>query len=134
MNFVVARRNDGDLRCKLGAARVRSMIIKRRWHFGTLSLSDPDHVLAKNRYSEMSIVLGATFAETGNSARARSGTSRRLLMARQLASRNEATADQHTRFRELHELEASDLRQPKVAVELVLRAVVKSGGGTEYLD
>lgn len=142
MSLVISLRYIGDLLYKMNdrpgviSEYRRALDILER-----LSLSEPGNVLARERYSEMLIVLGQTLAESGRLAEARDMTSRGLIIARQLAARDDATADELFAYAESFlTCEPVDLRQPKTAVEYAKMAVQKmaaektGGAWSEYLD
>lgn len=136
MSFAISLRYVGDLLYKMnnrsGAVSNYRKVLEI---LQGLSTSEPGNVLAASRYSETLIVLGGTLAEGGDMLEARELTSRGLIIASQLATREEATPDELFNYAESFlTCEPTDLRQPRTAVEYAKRAVEKSGGGSDYLD
>ncbi len=101
-----------------------------------LSASEPDNVLVRSRYSEILVVLGGTLAETGQASEAHEITGQGLAIGKELAARDDATADELYSYAESFlTCEPADLRRPLTALEYSRKALVKSGGdGDDYLD
>jgi len=59
-----------------------------------LSASEPDNVLVRSRYAEILTMLGGALADAGNTAEARGITAQGLAITKELASRDDATADE----------------------------------------
>jgi tetratricopeptide (TPR) repeat protein len=136
MSLVISLRYTGDLLYKIND-RIGAISDYRRVLdiLQRLSLAEPDNVLARGRYSEMLIVLGGALAESGKLAEARDMTAQGLSLAKQLAARDDATADELFAYAESFlSGEPADLRQPETAVEYAKKAVEKSGGAADYLD
>jgi non-specific serine/threonine protein kinase/serine/threonine-protein kinase len=137
MGYVISLRYTGDLLYKMNARSAAISEYRRTLNIlERLSLSEPGNVLARERYSEMLVVLGMALAESGKVAEARNMTSRGLIIAKQLASREDATPDELFAYAESFlSCDPPDLRQPTTAVEYAKRAVEKTGGvGSDYLD
>jgi len=136
MNLVISLRDAGDLLYKMKEQTAAISDYRKALDIlQQLSDSEPDNVLAKGRYAEMLIVLGGVLAESGNLPEARSRTARGLTITRQLAARDDSTADELFDYAEnFLSCQPADLRQPAMAVEAAKKAAEKSGGGSEYLD
>ena len=137
MNLAISLRDAGDLLYKMhdrvGAIsnyREIAGILER------LSASQPDNVLVRSRYSEILVTLGGTLSEIGSASEAGEITGHGLAITKELAGRDEATADElYTYAESFLTCEPADLQQPLTALEYSKRALLKSGdNGTDYLD
>jgi non-specific serine/threonine protein kinase/serine/threonine-protein kinase len=137
MNLAVSLRDAGDL---LYGMHDRPVAIARYREIADilhrLSASEPDNVLVRGRYSEILVVLGGTLAETGEAPEAHEATAQGLSIAKELAAREDATADELYAYAESFlTCEPKDLRQPQTALDYAKRALAKSvGEQADYLD
>jgi len=137
MNLAVSLRDAGDLLYDMhdraaATSRYREVAeILRR-----LSEAEPTNVLVRGRYSEMLVVLGGVLAETGHAPEAHETTGQGLAIVKELASRDDATADELFNYAESFlTAEPADLRQPLLALDYARRALAKSAGFEgDYLD
>jgi tetratricopeptide (TPR) repeat protein len=137
MNLAVSLRYAGDL---LYGMHDRPVAIARYREIADilhcLSASEPHNVLVRGRYSEILVVLGGTLAETGEAPEAHEATAQGLSIAKELAAREDATADELYAYAlSFLTCEPKDLRQPQTALDYAKRALAKSvGEQTDYLD
>jgi serine/threonine protein kinase/Flp pilus assembly protein TadD len=137
MNLAISLRDSGDL---LSSMHDRSGAIARYREIADilerLSASEPGNVLVRSRHAEILTMLGEALAEAGNTTEARGITGQGLAITKELASRDDATADElYTYAQSFLNCEPPDLRQPLAAVEYARKAVTKASGDRgEYLD
>ena len=137
MSLAITLRYIGDLQVKRGD-RVHALVNYERvlQILGRLAAAEPRNVLLQGRYSEMLAFTADLLVRSGRVEEARSMTSRSLALTRQLASREEATADELYQFAETFlTCVPADLREPATALGYAKRAVEKSGGSdSDSLD
>jgi non-specific serine/threonine protein kinase/serine/threonine-protein kinase len=137
MNLAITLRYIGDLQVKRGD-RVHALdnyeqvlqILER------LAAAEPRNVLLQGRYAEMLALTASLLVPGGRIEEARSMTSRGLALTRQLAGREEATADELYQYAQTFlTCLPADLREPTTALAYAKRAVEKSGGSdSDSLD
>jgi eukaryotic-like serine/threonine-protein kinase len=137
MNLAISLRDAGDLLYKMHD-RVDAISNYREVAgiLEQLSASQPNNVLVHSRYSEILVTLGGTLSEIGHASEAREITGRGLAITKELAAREEATADDlYTYAESFLTCEPADLQQPLTALAYAKRALPKAGdNATDYLD
>jgi hypothetical protein len=130
MSYVISVRWSGDLLKLMGDRsgaltkyRIVLEILER------LSVTQPANIMVRGRQSEMLILTVRLLAEKGALEQARATTSRGLAMARELASRPDATPDDLSQYAlDFLTCEPPDLRRPATALRYAEESVAKSGG------
>jgi len=94
---------------------------------------DPGNMSAKQRFSEILTYVASAALGAGQMGEARQEAERGLSIAKQIADRPEATADQVYNYAWLAStVEPTDLRNPREVLPYALKAVQRSGGSDEY--
>ena len=94
---------------------------------------DPSNVAAKQRFSEILTYVASAALGAGQTGEARAEAQRGLDMAKEIADRPNATADQVYNYAWLAStVEPVDLRNPGAVLPYALRCVAMSGGADEY--
>jgi serine/threonine protein kinase len=102
---------------------------------GKLSAEEPENTMVSGRYAEMLVMYGQALAEAGKAATARPITAHGLRLTRELAARDDVTADEVSEYA-IHFLEAKpeDLREPATALKYAKESIAKGATGADYLD
>ena len=137
MNLAVSLRDSGELLYNMhdragsaakyrGAADIFAGVSVKR---------EPNNVLVRGRYSEMLVMLGGVLAETGHVSEAHEMTGQGLAIAKELASRDDATADELYGYaRELPFLFAvRSSASLLLAVDYARKAVAERGRSREVI-
>jgi len=136
MDVVIASREMGDLLDAMNKdADAIPKYEKATDILGRLTTAEPANVVARERYAEMLIILGATQAKAGKPAAARPNTTRGLSITRELATRTDATPDELSEYAiDFLNCEPSDLRDPATALKFAKESIAKGGTGPDFLD
>jgi serine/threonine protein kinase len=97
------------------------------------SQADPGNVASRQRLSEILTYVASTMLATGQKDEARHEAQRGLAIAKELADRPNATADQVYNYAWLGmTIEPTDLRDPRAVLPYALKAVQMNDGSDEY--
>jgi non-specific serine/threonine protein kinase/serine/threonine-protein kinase len=130
MGYAISLRWTGDLLKALGDRP--AALVKYQAVIGILeplSRREPSNVTVRGRYAEILVATGRLLAAGGPVQEARRLTARGLSIARELASRPEATPDDLSQYAlDFLTCEPPDLREPATALRYAEASVAKSGG------
>jgi len=136
MGVVISSREMGDLLWDMGDRPGALLKYQRATDIlGKLSAAEPENTLVQGRYAEMLVIYGQALAEAGKVSMARPITAHGLSLTRELAARDDVTADEISEYA-LHFLDCKpeDLREPATALKYAKESIAKGGTGGDYLD
>jgi tetratricopeptide (TPR) repeat protein len=136
MDVVITSRELGDLLWDMSNRPGALLKYQRAADIlGKLAAAEPENTLVQGRYAEMLVIYGQALAEGGQVAAARPITFHGLSLTRELAARDDVTADEISEYAvRFLDAKPADLREPATALKYARESISKGGTGAEYLD